>query len=171
MEGEKYQFNLMSINIRGLNERKKRRSVFRWIKQNKIDICLVQESYSSAEVENIWSNEWGRKIIFSHGTKHARGVIILLRPGFDIEIENIYRDEIGRLLFLDVKIQDNPFKICNIYAPNNEESQKHFYQYLKKQLLQKSSRDHNIICGGDFNVIFNPAQDRKASTPFQKSKK
>lgn len=167
----KYNFSLMTINVRGLNERKKRRSVFRWIKQNKIDICLIQESYSSPEVENIWSNEWGRKIIFSHGTKHGRGVMILLRPGLDIEISNTSTDNIGRLILLEATIQDTPFKFCNIYAPNNEENQIQFYQYLKKLLTQKISKEDKIIIGGDFNVIFNPALDRKANIPYQESRK
>lgn len=133
----KYNFNMMTINVRGLNDQKKRRRVFRWIKKNKIDICLLQETYSSPEIENTWSNEWGRKIIFSHGTRHGRGVLLLIRPGFDIEINNFSTDNIGRVLLLETTIQDVPFKICNIYAPNIESSQFQFYNYLKKLLTQK----------------------------------
>lgn len=167
----KYNLNLMTINIRGLNDRRKRRSVFRWIKKQKIDICLVQESYSSPEIENIWSNEWGRKIIFSHGTRHGRGVLLLIRPGLDIEIHNTHTDDIGRVLMLDASIQDVSFKICNIYAPNSEDGQLHFYNYIRSLLDQKLNRDDKIIIGGDFNVIFNPSLDRKASTVFQESAK
>jgi exonuclease III len=171
MAEENYNFSSMTINVRGLNERKKRRSVFRWIKQNKIDLCFVQESYSSPEVENIWSNEWGRKIIFSHGTRHGRGVLVLIRPGLDIKINDVYSDDIGRLLLLDAKIQDVDFKLCNIYAPNTEESQIHFYQWLKRLLNRKVDRGDRILIGGDFNVIFNPALDRKSAIPFTESRK
>ena len=75
------------------------------------------------------------------------------------------------MLLLEVKIQDVPFKICNIYAPNAEENQINFFNYLNKTLTQRLKGDDKILIGGDFNVIFNRALDRKAATPFHKSNK
>ena len=166
-----YNFSMMTINIRGLNERKKRRNVFRWIKRHKIDVCLVQETYSSPEVENIWSNEWGRQIIFSHGTNHGRGVMILIRPKFEMEVLNTFRDDMGRMLFLDTKVQDTYFKICNVYAPNTEDAQFHFYHRLRNKLQRETKENTKILLGGDFNFIQNPSVDRKASSAFIESRK
>ena len=86
-----YDFKILSLNVRGLNEQKKRRSVFRWVKKKNVDICLFQETYCTQQVENIWANEWGGKIIFCNGTNHARGVAILIKPGFDAKVVDSYK--------------------------------------------------------------------------------
>lgn len=125
-----FDFNITSVNIRGLNDGRKRRNVFRWLKKNKTDLCLMQETYSTPEVEDIWRNEWGGKILYSHGTNHARGVMILVNPRLDITIKNIKTDDIGRIIIADVTIQDTPFNIVNIYSPNSEGNQVHFFNQL-----------------------------------------
>ena len=43
----------------------------------KFDIAFLQETHSSKSVEEIWKAEWGRKIYYSHGTTHSKGVMIL----------------------------------------------------------------------------------------------
>ncbi len=123
---DNYEFKTLSLNVRGLNNQKKRRSVFRWVKKMKMDICFFQETYCTSQVQNIWTNEWGGKILFSNGTNHSRGVAILIRPGLDIEIIDTHKDEIGRVLLLKVKIQNTLFNLLNVYAPNNEGNQVHF---------------------------------------------
>lgn len=152
---------VLSLNIRGLNQEKKRRSLFKWLKVNDIQICFLQETYSTPEIENQWRNEWGGKAYFVHGTNHARGVMILIKPKLDAEIVNLYHDDIGRVLLMEAKIQDISYKFINIYAPNNEESQLHFYGYLKNFMNKNINPEDKILLGGDFNVIMNPRLDRK----------
>ena len=53
MDENKYSFNMMSINVRGLNEKIKGRKIFRWINNNKVEIRFIQEAYSIADQENI----------------------------------------------------------------------------------------------------------------------
>lgn len=62
---DKFAFNILSVNIRGMNDRKKRRNVFRWVKKNKYDICFLQEAHSTTEMENVWKNEWGKYIVLA----------------------------------------------------------------------------------------------------------
>lgn len=168
---EKYNVKLMSINIRGLNSRKKRRNMFRWIKRQKIDICLLQETYSVHNLENIWRSEWGGQMYFSHGTNHGRGVMTLIRPGFDAKVINSKTDDIGRLLLLELSIQDTIFKLVNIYAPNTEESQIHFFKYLKKTMENNLTSQDRILVAGDFNFIFNNTLDRKGGVPIKNTDK
>ena len=97
MAEEKYNVKLLTINVRGLNSQTKRRNVFRWVKKQKIDICLLQETYSVQSVENTWRNEWAGQIHFSHGSNHGRGVMLLIRPGFDAQVTDSYTDDSGRL--------------------------------------------------------------------------
>ena len=55
---------------------------------------------------------------FSHGSNNAIGVAILVRSGFDINIDALKRDGQGRLLVIKGKLEDSAFTIVNIYAPN-----------------------------------------------------
>jgi exonuclease III len=73
-------FDIMSFNVRGIQNERKRRSIFRFIKRNTIDICLLQETYGTAIDENLWKNQWGGDIYFSHGAYNARGTMILVKP-------------------------------------------------------------------------------------------
>ena len=57
--------NMMSLNVRGLQNAIKRRSIFSWIRSLKMDIVMLQESHSSSKDELIWANEWGNKALFS----------------------------------------------------------------------------------------------------------
>ncbi len=164
---EKYDFTMMSVNIRGLNDRRKRRNVFRYLKKNKIDVCLLQETYSTPDVERIWKNEWAGQMFCSHGTKHSRGVMLLIRPGFDAKVKDIYAENTGRLMIADLEIQETLFKAINIYAPNAEENQVHYYRYLRNIMVKKMDTDDRILLGGDFNFIINPSLDRKGGSAIQ----
>ena len=67
----------MALNVRGLNNERKRRQVFRWLHRRKFQIVFPQEVYSLRDIEKIWSAEWGGKVVFCHGTKHSCGTIVL----------------------------------------------------------------------------------------------
>ena len=42
----------------------------------KSDIIFLQETHSKIETENQWEREWGGKMLFSHGSRNARGVAV-----------------------------------------------------------------------------------------------
>lgn len=174
MDTTNLDFELLSLNVRGLNEEKKRRSIFRWIKQLSVDVCLLQETYSTPEVENLWKNEWRGRIVYSHGTNHARGVAILIKPDLDIDIENIFCDDSGRIIILSAKIQNTDCNIINIYSPNDEKSQCHFFRFVRKVMKtfknKETDNDKPVIMGGDFNYIIEPSKDRKGGAQIQNSK-
>lgn len=142
-----FNFNTLSLNVRGLNDRKKRRPIFKWIKQKHVDICFLQETYCTSQVENIWKNEWGGQILFSNGSNHARGVAILVKPGFDAQIMKVTKDNIGRMILVEGKIQDTTFQLLNIYAPNKEANQFHFYHFINNTLNNVVKAEANVIMG------------------------
>ena len=130
---EKFQASFLSLNVRGLNDNKKRRKIFSWCKKQNTDIVFLQETYSTAEVENIWTNEWCNQIIFSHGTNHARGVPILFKIGLHFKIEKLITDHNdGRFIYADLSINDSVFNILNICAPTADRPcQPNFFRRLK----------------------------------------
>ena len=59
-----------------------------------------------------------RKIFFSHGSNHSRGVLVLIRDNLDFKIHSAKVDSQGRYIFLEANIQDSSYFLLNIYAPN-----------------------------------------------------
>ena len=162
-------FKILSLNVRGINTEKKRKSTFRWLKKNHIDVCFLQESYCTAKVERIWKNQWGGLLFSSFGTNHSKGVTILFKPGLDVDILNSQHDEEGRMLLLEAKIQGTLFKLINIYSPNLERNQIPFFNKLKERMSSFTDDADNILLGGDFNVIMDTNLDRKGGSEIKKT--
>lgn len=156
-----FNFKAVSLNVRGLHKENKRRSLFNRLKCENVHICFLQETFSTSKVENRWRNEWGGKMFSVHGTNHGRGVMILLKPGLNVQVIDFHHDDIGRVLLVEAKINDTVFKLLNIYSPNCESSQVQFYKFLHKFMKKHLKSDDNIMMGGDFNVILNSQLDRK----------
>ena len=80
----KHDLQIISFNVRGLNNIKKRTSIFRYLKIQKCDVAFLQETYSSLEEETKSLQEWGGNGYFAYGTKHSKGVTIFIRKSLDI---------------------------------------------------------------------------------------
>ena len=112
-------FKLLSLNARGICSFDKRKTIFNWLCKSGAALCFLQETYSSKEVENIWRKQWKGDMFFSHGSSHSRGVLILVRDQLDFKLLSSRVDDQGRYILLhDAMIQDTPFLLINIYAPN-----------------------------------------------------
>ena len=166
-----FDFKMLSLNAKGLGEKKKRVAVFRWLKK-KADIVFLQETHFTSKDEMIYRNEWGvGDIYYAHGKSNSRGVAILLNKSCDIEVTDIiHASPDGRTFIMEVKIQDVLFKLVNIYSPNKDGEQKAFYNQLNA-IFKKYNFNYsdNIILGGDFNVVFNPKLDKKGGSDKIKS--
>jgi len=77
---------LMSLNVKGLTNFRKRHTVFTWCRKKNAYIVFLQETHSKEETEVQWRNEWGVDVILSHGNFKSRGVAILLKKGIDCTI-------------------------------------------------------------------------------------
>jgi len=114
-----FDFKFQSLNVRGLNKSVKRRSIFRWLHNQKYRFTFLQETYSSIEHAHIWEAEWGGKVFFSHGTSHSKGVMTLVNPTLDFKVEESICDKNGRLLILDLIVNDTHLILVNIYSQND----------------------------------------------------
>ena len=121
------EFDIISFNVKGLRDYKKRRKSFNYARGHttRNRIVFFQETHSSREIENDWANQWGDKIIYSHGSNDSRGVLIAFREGLDIKIENELKDTNGRVIILKAFIQGSDFLLINIYNANVEKEQLH----------------------------------------------
>ena len=52
---ELFDFKLLSLNVRGVRAATKRKALFTWLNERRYDIIFLQETCSSADVEDIWT--------------------------------------------------------------------------------------------------------------------
>ena len=78
-------FKLLSLNACGIRSFEKRKAIFNWLQTSSADICFLQETYSTKEVENAWKKQWKGDMFFSHGSVHSRGVLVLVKDQLDLK--------------------------------------------------------------------------------------
>ena len=87
--------HILSLNVRGLRDNKKRQELFRWLKKHNNgskSIIFLQETHSDENDLPIWEREWKSKVIMCNGSKNSRGVAVLLPENFSFNISKIQTD-------------------------------------------------------------------------------
>jgi len=158
--------NVLSINVNGLRERKKRLNLFCIFNRKKYDLIFVQETHCKDESESkAWSTNWEGNSIWNNGNSQSRGVAVLFRKHFDsdYDIKNVWQDENGRCISFSCRLDnDENYIFSNIYAPNVSKDRKTFYNELKSNLNRYADCAH--IIGGDFNLVQNAKLDRRGQS-------
>ena len=144
------RYDILSLNVRGIRDQLKRRSIFAYLKDHSPKIIFLQETYSEPCDEMIWKSEWGGEIFFSHGTKHSKGVCILIHPSLRSKIDYVFNSNTGRMVLITMEFNSLKLSLCNVYAPNNQSEQLNFLQELNNVLIDKSELT-TLIVGGDWN--------------------
>ena len=127
------KLDILLLNVRGIRDQFKRRSIFSFLKDFKANIYFLQETYSDLKDENIWKNEWGGEIFFSHGTNHSKGVCILINPAIHCQVDYCYSNNSGRIVLITITLGSQKLTLCNIYAPTNQTNQLEFMQEYCQQ--------------------------------------
>ena len=98
----------------------------------------------------------------------SKGVMILLNPKSDIEVESFEEDKRGRLIILETKVNGSHLILVNVYAPNVLSQQVQFFENVKNKLSKYE--DEPIIIAGDFNCALT-ASDKVGGRPIENNKK
>ena len=114
-----------------------------------MDICLIQETHSTQDIEKKWETEWGGNIFYSNNNSSSQGVMIMCKK--DIEVVECRSDVKGRSVTIKIRLTNSEITLMNIYAPNTEKEQVIFYDDIRKNILTNYDVD-NLIIGGDFNI-------------------
>ena len=108
-------------------------------------------------------------MLFSHGSNHSRGVLVLIKDNLDFKIHSTKVDSQGHCIFLEAYIQDSPYFLSNIYAPNKCSEQ--FLFFKDESDILKGARveqDHPFIVGGDFNIVLDHVLDGQGGNSKRK---
>ncbi len=145
---------ITSLNVRGLNNDEKRRRLFIWLRDNKANIVFLQETFCQKEYSKMENMGWDIKHTLTDSA-HSRGVAIMFDTELNYKIRNIHRKNDGRVILINVSIEDRELTLCNIYAPNKPYLRNEFFKSLKLWIARYADNPDDIILGGDFNCTLN----------------
>ena len=144
----------------GLANHVKRRQIFHYLKEHKIDIACLQETHTTKNCHKRWRAEWGGEIIFSDGTNNAKGVAILINKNSGISVSKSSNIIPGRAMSVEVKSNEVSLTVVNIYAPNEDDAD--FFIKVFNE-LQRIESNQTIILG-DLNKYLDTKLDKKGGT-------
>ena len=115
-------FEVVSYNVNGLGDDRKRRKIFNYVKKHTSGkaIVFLQETHSVQKFEKLFEYQWRGKVLFSHGTSSSRRVCICFRYDLDYKTFEVINDKDGRYIIARMEIQGQPYVLINCYAPNSE---------------------------------------------------
>ena len=149
--------NFCSLNCEGLHNRQKQVLVRNYCKDKKIDILFLQETHiNSKQLTSEITKIFDCQTFWTFGTNRSKGCAIFIFNNNDITVDRHYHDFDGRLLFVDVTLDDRCFRLINVYCPNDDKDRAEFLQ----NSIQYLSTNKTVIWGGDFNSIFNLSLDK-----------
>lgn len=150
-----------SLNVRGIKDIVKRKALFLFCKGQKCHCLFLQETHSCQADVNFWANQWGDKMIFSHGSNRSGGVAICFNryPG---EIITHEADVEGHWLAVVLKNESLFFIIVNVYGYNNDNQNKKLLQNITDLIAELKIRfpTEYILVGGDWNMAPDEWDDR-----------
>ena len=62
MAGTNLNLKIISNNVRGLNDTKKRQQYFHWLRKNHVEIACIQETFCSKAYEKTFNYTWEGEI-------------------------------------------------------------------------------------------------------------
>lgn len=151
---------LCSLNVNGLRDKKKRRTLFRNLKEKKYDIICLQETHSVKTQEKLWINEWGGgDLYFSHGQSNSKGVLIIVHKTFKGNTVLKHCDNEGRLVIIQASNDLDEFIIASVYAPTQDKPTEQMTFITKVETELAKCDNEYVLLGGDFNAWLDPVLD------------
>ena len=83
--------SIVSLNVRGIRG-DKRYAIFRWLKDKKYDICLLQETYCTDSFVSKFTRGWSGEIFHCvTDSVHSRGVCIMFKKDLQYSVIDVHR--------------------------------------------------------------------------------
>ena len=109
-------------NVKGLQSLEKRIKVFEYLKNciSNSWFMFLRETHSTVFDEKRWQDELKGNFFFLHGHSKSCGVAIGFLGNMNFNVLNKIQDNDGRILILDVQVDDAVFLLINLYKTNEE---------------------------------------------------
>ena len=115
----------LTNNLKGIQNNSKRLSIIEYFK-NKLGNnrnLFLQDTHFTFNDENIWKNDFNVLVFYSRGTPQSFGVLIAFFGNLSFSVSKQVADKSGRILILDVNIDEIRYVLANIYNANTEVEQ------------------------------------------------
>ena len=149
-------FTIKEFNVNSIGRNPKRKHIFNALKKKTCDIFVLLDTRIAPKIENLVKAEWGGLAFFSSYNSQARGVAILIRKNFPIDILDTKKDKNGNFLAIKAKIYDKIIMLCGIYGPNIDDPK--FYVEEIFPLIHEWNPDYPIFTG-DWNLVLDQKMD------------
>ena len=151
--------SIVSLNVNGLNDATKRKTILNYLNNEKYDFCLLQETHLT-EKNAKKLHAWPGSFFHAAGKTNSAGVAILTKIK-RLKPVDIQTDDGGRYIVIQCSIDGHLVTICNLYAPSGgaQEKQiqrKFFFEKVRQILSKYTNSSNHIIMAGDFNTTLHP---------------
>ena len=118
-------FNLLSLNVNGLNDPSKCTALIDWLKFVKVDVACLQETHApSHESIRKWFVNSGFRTVSSCYNK-SRSTVILIRDSY--KVTKVIKDDDGRFVQAIVNFGEDQLSFISLYAPNKNPERNQFF--------------------------------------------
>ena len=134
-------------------------------------VLFLQETHSSRKVEQKWKEDFKGHVFFPNGKTNSCGALTTYFGKETFNVKKQETDKEGRILILDVSVNDSEYILINLYNANTEKEQinafNNMFALLKKFEINPKKQ---IIMAGDFNLLFDSKLDAQGGNPTMKKK-
>ena len=153
------KLKLVSFNMRGMRNNKKRRTLFHLFRKNKYDIICLQESHLLQMDSELIEKEWGPKFHLAEGTTRSKGLLTLFGNNVQISEFSLVKQN-DRCLTSRLMKDGLDLTILNVYAPCVDSEKGAFLNSINSTFRDlQSSQDSSFIILGDFNMVLDNELD------------
>lgn len=150
----------MSFNVRGLGHPIKRKRILTFLKKEKADVALLQETHLSSEEHKKLKRDWVGQVYFSSFASNKRGVATLIHKNLPFIFKEQFNDPEGRYVLIHGTLYGRELTLLNIYAPNADCPK---FMIKMITLFSQYNTEFGTIAG-DFNCCMESSLDK--SSPF-----
>lgn len=147
------KLKMVSWNVRGMNNKFKRASVFQYLKQSKPHIILLQETHLDGNRVMSLRKPWIQRALHSTYSTFARDVSILISKSVPCTIHRVITDPGGRFVAVAINVYHYQILLVNVYVPPPFQGQLLFdmlnklAQFLHLPVLFFGRFQRNSRCG------------------------
>ena len=147
-------FNIVTLNINGMNEFSKQEFLVDYLKTERITCCILQEHNLKCQsaIHDVVSDNFD--IFFNASIRLKGGTMILLDKAINYSVISLEMSHDARIISLKLNIESQYLHLLNIYAPSGQRYQKEREDLFNSEILYYLRNNlSNTIWGGDFNCI------------------
>jgi exonuclease III len=156
--------NIATWNVRGLggeNMRPKLRIIKRYMRDNRIQILLLQETKLDERGIQDKKTWWKGAQYWAPARGSQGGTAILLTKDCPGQVIDEAVDGYGHWQWIKLKLEFRTIGICNVYVPSQRHNKQIFMEHLPWRLPDTAQ----YIIAGDWNAIVEPGLDSPRGGP------